>query len=52
MINLEQESTKRGVVMAIFGMAALIGYFMGRDPQAIIAAGMTLSGLLGATRSD
>ncbi len=51
--DLSQESTKRGLVLLIFGIGALYAALEhGEGSAAIISAGVTLAGAMGATRSD
>jgi hypothetical protein len=52
-IDLREESTKRGIVLAVFGVAALIvALIQGESSSAVLGLGVTLAGSLATIRRD
>lgn len=47
-----QPSTIRGLVWALTGILAVIGYFIGKDPIPVIGIGSAVSGALGVALHD
>lgn len=51
--DLSQESTKRGLVLLVFGLIAIYQALShGESSAAILGLGVTLAGALGAGRKD
>lgn len=51
-IDINEGSTKRGIVMAFFGVAAIVAFFLGMNGEALIGMGMTLCGSMGFALKD
>jgi hypothetical protein len=51
-MNLKQYSTKSGLVKVTFSIIAIVGWWLGKDMQSLVAAYLFVAGLLGIVNKE